>query len=154
MTFTERKWTIFSDAVGWSKGDAIVKILDMLYEGKAKRIYATEDPNLLVMNYKDEATAFDGAKKGIIASKGIVNNRVSCLLFNLLEKHGVATHLVKQLDERNVLVRRMEMIPLEVVVRNVVAGSLAKGWAGKKARFCRCRLLSCTTKVTNSMIPW
>jgi len=103
-----------------------VKILDMLYEGKAKRIYATEDPNLLVMNYKDEATAFDGAKKGIIASKGIVNNRVSCLLFNLLEKHGVATHLVKQLDERNVLVRRMELIPLEVVVRNVVAGSLAK----------------------------
>lgn len=103
-----------------------MKTREMLYEGKAKRIFATEDPDLLIMNYKDEATAFDGAKKGIIANKGIVNNRVSCLLFNLLEKNGVATHLVKQLDERNVLVRRMEMIPLEVVVRNVIAGSLAK----------------------------
>lgn len=98
----------------------------MLYEGKAKRIYATEDPNLLVMTYKDEATAFDGAKKGVIDQKGIINNRVSCLLFKLLEKNGVGTHLVQQLDERNVLVKRMQMIPLEVVVRNVMAGSLAK----------------------------
>jgi phosphoribosylaminoimidazole-succinocarboxamide synthase len=98
----------------------------MLYEGKAKIIYATEDPGLLVMKYKDEATALDGAKKGTIANKGLVNNRVSCLLFKLLEQHGVATHLVKQLDERSVLVKRMQMIPLEVVVRNVMAGSLAK----------------------------
>lgn len=98
----------------------------MLYEGKAKIIYATEDPGLLVMKYKDEATALDGAKKGTIANKGLVNNRVSCLLFKLLEQHGVATHLVKQLDDRSVLVKRMQMIPLEVVVRNVMAGSLAK----------------------------
>lgn len=103
-----------------------MKTMDMLYEGKAKRIYATEDPNLLVMTYKDEATAFDGAKKGVIDQKGIINNRVSCLLFKLLEKNGVGTHLVQQLDERNVLVKRMQMIPLEVVVRNVMAGSLAK----------------------------
>ncbi len=108
------------------KGDNRLKTTDMLYEGKAKIIYATEDPGLLVMKYKDEATALDGAKKGTIANKGLVNNRVSCLLFKLLEQHGVATHLVKQLDERSVLVKRMQMIPLEVVVRNMMAGSLAK----------------------------
>jgi phosphoribosylaminoimidazole-succinocarboxamide synthase len=78
------------------------------------------------MTYKDEATAFDGAKKGIIKNKGIVNNRVSCLLFKLLESKGIATHLVEQIDERNVLVRKMRMVPVEVVVRNVMAGSLAK----------------------------
>lgn len=99
---------------------------ELLYEGKAKKIFATEDPGIVCMTYKDEATAFDGAKKGIIANKGIVNNRVSCLLFQLLEKEGIPTHLVEQVDDRNVLVRRMNMIPLEVVARNVIAGSLAK----------------------------
>lgn len=99
---------------------------ELLYEGKAKKIYSTKDPGLVVMNYKDEATAFDGTKKGIIKNKGIVNNRVSCLLFKLLEQNGIATHLVEQVDERNVIVRRMKMMPLEVVVRNVMAGSLAK----------------------------
>lgn len=99
---------------------------ELLYEGKAKKIYSTSDPRLVVMNYKDEATAFDGTKKGIIKNKGIVNNRVSCLLFKLLEQNGIATHLVEQVDERSVIVRRMKMIPLEVVVRNVMAGSLAR----------------------------
>lgn len=99
---------------------------ELLYEGKAKKIYSTSDPGLVVMNYKDEATAFDGTKKGIIKNKGIVNNRVSCLLFKLLEQNGIATHLVEQVDERNVIVRRMKMMPLEVVVRNVMAGSLAR----------------------------
>ncbi len=108
------------------KGDNGLKATDVIYEGKAKIIYATEEPSLLVMKYKDEATALDGAKKGTIANKGLVNNRVSCLLFKLLEQNGVATHLVRQLDERSVLVKRMQMIPLEVVVRNVMAGSLAK----------------------------
>ncbi|HNX28800.1 MAG TPA: phosphoribosylaminoimidazolesuccinocarboxamide synthase [Syntrophomonadaceae bacterium] len=99
---------------------------ELLYEGKAKQIYAVDDDRCFIMTYKDEATAFDGAKKGIIENKGIVNNRISCLLFKMLEAKGIKTHLVKQLDERNVLVRRMQMLPLEVVVRNVAAGSLAK----------------------------
>jgi len=99
---------------------------ELLYEGKAKQIYATEDPNIVQMYYKDEATAFDGTKKGIIKDKGVVNNRVSCLLYQLLAEKGVPTHLVKQLDDRNVLVKKMKMIPVEVVVRNIIAGSLAK----------------------------
>jgi len=99
---------------------------ELLYEGKAKQIYATEDPNIVQMYYKDEATAFDGTKKGIIKDKGVVNNRVSCLLYQLLAKNGVPTHLVEQTDDRNVLVKKMKMIPVEVVVRNIIAGSLAK----------------------------
>lgn len=99
---------------------------ELLYEGKAKQIYSTEDPNVVQMYFKDEATAFDGTKKGIIKDKGVVNNRVSCLLYQLLAQNGVNTHLVKQLDERNVLVKKMDMIPVEVVIRNLIAGSLAK----------------------------
>ncbi|MBO8158300.1 phosphoribosylaminoimidazolesuccinocarboxamide synthase [Thermosyntropha sp.] len=99
---------------------------EFLYEGKAKKIYATEDPKVLWMYYKDDATAFDGAKKGIINNKGIMNNRVSNLLFRLLEENGVETHLIEPLDERNVLVKKLDMIPVEIVVRNKVAGSLAK----------------------------
>ena len=97
-----------------------------MYEGKAKQIYSTDDPNQVLMKYKDEATAFDGLKKGIIENKGIVNNRVSNLLFGLLEKQGIETHLIRQIDERNVLVKNLRIIPVEVVVRNLIAGSLAK----------------------------
>ncbi|HWP96734.1 MAG TPA: phosphoribosylaminoimidazolesuccinocarboxamide synthase [Syntrophomonadaceae bacterium] len=99
---------------------------DFLYEGKAKKIYLTEDPGTVLMSYKDDATAFDGTKKGTIHNKGIVNNRVSCLLFKLLEGEGIETHLVKQIDERNVVVKKLKMLPLEVVMRNVIAGSLAQ----------------------------
>jgi len=99
---------------------------ELLYEGKAKQIFATDNPNLVQMYYKDEATAFDGTKKGIIKDKGVVNNRVSCLLYQLLARNGVPTHLVEQLDEKNVLVKKMKMIPVEVVVRNIIAGNLAK----------------------------
>jgi phosphoribosylaminoimidazole-succinocarboxamide synthase len=98
----------------------------LLYEGKAKQIYSTDNPQEVLMKYKDEATAFDGLKKGIIPNKGIVNNRVSNLLFGLLEQEGIETHLIKQIDERNVLVKNLQIIPVEVVVRNVIAGSLAK----------------------------
>lgn len=99
---------------------------EFLYEGKAKKIYATDDPGLVLMKYKDDATAFDGTKKGTIKNKGIVNNRVSCLLFKYLEGEGIETHLVEQLDERNVIVKKLKMLPVEVVVRNVIAGSLAQ----------------------------
>lgn len=98
----------------------------LLYEGKAKQIYSTDNAKEVLMKYKDEATAFDGLKKGIIQNKGIVNNRVSNLLFGLLEKEGIETHLLKQIDERQVLVKNLQIIPVEVVVRNIIAGSLAK----------------------------
>ncbi len=97
----------------------------LLYEGKAKKVYATDDENLVVIEYKDEATAFDGAKKGTIENKGIVNNRVTSILFKVLEDNGIPTHLVKVLDGRNMLVKKLQIIPVEVVVRNRVAGSLA-----------------------------
>lgn len=99
---------------------------EFLYEGKAKQIYATDDPKILWMYYKDDATAFDGAKKGIINNKGIMNNRVANLIFKFLEENGIETHLVQEIDERNVLVKKLDMIPVEIVVRNRVAGSLAK----------------------------
>jgi phosphoribosylaminoimidazole-succinocarboxamide synthase len=99
---------------------------EFLYEGKAKQIYATEDLQIVWMHYKDDATAFDGKKKGQILNKGIVNNRVSNLLFKLLEKEGIETHLIEQIDERNVLVKKLQILPVEVVMRNVVAGSLAQ----------------------------
>lgn len=98
---------------------------EFLYEGKAKKIYATDNPSLVWIAYKDDATAFDGTKKGTIANKGIVNNRVSNMLFKYLETRGIETHLVEQIDERNTIVKKLRILPIEVVVRNVIAGSLA-----------------------------
>jgi phosphoribosylaminoimidazole-succinocarboxamide synthase len=98
----------------------------LLYEGKAKQVYATSDPEIVVMRYKDDATAFNGAKKGTINNKGQINNRIACLLFEMLEKEGVPTHLVEKPDDRSVVVKKLEMLPVEVVVRNVIAGSLAQ----------------------------
>ncbi len=99
---------------------------NFLYEGKAKQIFATDDEKIVLIKYKDDATAFDGQKKGTILNKGIVNNRVSNLLFKLLEKEGIETHLLEQLDDRNTLVKKLHIIPVEMVVRNVIAGSLSK----------------------------
>lgn len=102
----------------------------MIYEGKAKRIFFTEAENEVLVYYKDDATAFNGEKKGAIDSKGILNNEISSFLFELLMGHGVPTHFIKKLSEREMLVKRLEIIPIEVVIRNIVAGSLAKrfGW--------------------------
>ena len=99
---------------------------ELLYEGKAKKVYATEDPALLVVAYKDDATAFNGKKKGTIAGKGVVNNRMSNFLMARLEEAGVPTHLVRELSERETLVKKVDIIPLEVVVRNVSAGSFSR----------------------------
>ena len=99
---------------------------EQLYEGKAKKVYATEDPELLIVQYKDDATAFNGKKKGTIAGKGIINNRMSNRLMRRLEKEGVPTHLVEELSERETLVKKVKIVPLEVIVRNVSAGSFAK----------------------------
>ena len=99
---------------------------EMIYEGKAKRVYATNDPKLVIVDYKDDATAFDGKKRGTISGKGVVNNRMSNYMFGLLEKQGIPTHFVEELDARRSLVRRVEIVKVEVIVRNIVAGSLSK----------------------------
>ena len=96
------------------------------YEGKAKKVYATDDPKLYIVSYKDDATAFNGEKKGQIADKGVVNNTMSNILFALLEDAGVPTHLVRQLSDRETLVKAVEILPLEVIIRNVAAGSFSK----------------------------
>ena len=98
----------------------------LLYEGKAKRLYATEDENILFVEYKDSATAFNGEKKAEIAGKGNLNNRITTLIFEKLQANGIASHFVKQLSENEQLVRKVDIIPIEVVVRNIAAGSLAK----------------------------
>ncbi len=99
---------------------------ELLYEGKAKKVYATDDPEVLLVDYKDDATAFNGLKKGTIAGKGAVNNRVTNFMMQLLEKEGVPTHFIKELSDRETLVKKVSIVPLEVIIRNVSAGSFAK----------------------------
>lgn len=97
-----------------------------LYEGKAKKVYATTDENLCIVSYKDDATAFNGLKKGTIAGKGVVNNRMTNMLMQILEKAGVPTHFVEELSDRDTVVKKVQIVPLEVIIRNVSAGSFAK----------------------------
>lgn len=114
-----------------------VKRGEMIYEGKAKKLYLTEDPNLLIQYFKDDATAFNAKKRGTIRDKGEINNRLSEVFFTLLEQNGIPTHFVRRLSKRDMLVRRLEIIPVETVVRNVIAGSLAKRFGleeGKRLR--------------------
>ncbi len=99
---------------------------DLLYEGKAKRVYTTADESLLVVSYKDDATAFNGVKKGKIEAKGIVNNRLSNYLMKMLEKKGIPTHFVEELNDRETVVKKVTIVPIEVIVRNIAAGSLSK----------------------------
>ncbi len=105
----------------------MIQKTEQLYEGKAKKVFATTDPDLVIVSYKDDATAFNGAKKGTIVGKGVVNNRMSNYLMEKLTKEaGVPTHYVEELSERETLVKRVKIVPLEVIVRNIAAGSLAK----------------------------
>ena len=99
---------------------------EMLYEGKAKRVYATDDPQVLLVSYKDDATAFNGLKKGTISGKGAINNRVTNFMMQLLEQQGVPTHFVRELSDRETLVKKVSIVPLEVIIRNISAGSFAK----------------------------
>ena len=99
---------------------------EQLYEGKAKKVYATEDPNLVIVSYKDDATAFDGAKKGTIVGKGVINNQMTNRLMAKMEKAGIPTHFVEELSERDTLVKKVSIVPLEVIIRNISAGSFAK----------------------------
>ncbi len=99
---------------------------EQLYEGKAKKVFATDDPNLVIVSYKDDATAFDGLKKGTITGKGSINNRMTNFLMKKLEAAGVPTHLVEELSDRDTLVKKVSIVPLEVIIRNVSAGSFSK----------------------------
>ena len=100
--------------------------LEQLYEGKAKKVYATEDPGLVIVDYKDDATAFNGAKKGTITGKGVINNQMTNRFMAKLEKAGIPTHFVEELSERETLVKKVSIVPLEVIIRNISAGSFAK----------------------------
>ncbi|MGF7400258.1 phosphoribosylaminoimidazolesuccinocarboxamide synthase [Thermoanaerobacterium thermosaccharolyticum] len=100
--------------------------LSMLYEGKAKKVFRTSDEDFYIIEYKDDATAFNGIKKGTIQNKGVLNNEISTILFELLEKEGVPTHFVKKLNDREMLVKKVEIYPIEVLIRNYAAGSISK----------------------------
>lgn len=103
-----------------------MKKLEQLYEGKAKKVFKTDDSNAYIVEYKDDATAFNGQKKGTIEDKGIINNKVSNYLMKMLEKHGIPTHVIEQISDRETIVKKVTIVPLEVIVRNIAAGSLAK----------------------------
>ena len=103
-----------------------MKKCEMLYEGKAKKVYTTEDPELYIVDYKDDATAFNGLKKGTISGKGVINNRVTNHLMKMLESKGIPTHFVEELSDRETVVKKVKIVPLEVIVRNIAAGSMSK----------------------------
>ncbi len=103
-----------------------MKKLELIYEGKAKKVFRTDDPLLYVQEFKDDATAFNAKKKGTIENKGVVNNKISSALFTLLEKEGVPTHLVERISDREMVVKKLEIIPVEVTVRNITAGGICR----------------------------
>ena len=112
-----------------------MKKLEQMYEGKAKKVFATDDPDVVIVDYKDDATAFNGLKKGTIAGKGVINNKMSNMMFRIMEQHGIPTHYVEELSDRETAVRRVQIVPLEVIIRNTAAGSFSKRYGvpeGKK----------------------
>lgn len=129
-----------------------MKKLEQLYEGKAKKVFATEDPDIVIVDYKDDATAFNGEKKGTIVGKGVINNRMTNYVFQVLEKEGVPTHFVEELSDRETAVKKVEIVPLEVIVRNVAAGSFSKRLGIEEGRSFWLRLWNSATKTTISEI--
>lgn len=119
---------------------------EQLYEGKAKKVFATDDPNLVIVSYKDDATAFNGLKKGTIAGKGVVNNRMTNYMFKMLEKAGVPTHYVEELNDRETVVKKVSIVPLEVIVRNVAAGSFSKRMGVEEGTALKCPILEFSYK--------
>lgn len=120
--------------------------MDLLYEGKAKKVYKTENPEVLIVDYKDDATAFNGEKKGTITGKGVINNRMANYVMKVLEKEGVPTHFVEELSDRETAVKRVEIVPLEVIVRNVAAGSFSKRLGVEEGRKLLCPTLEFSYK--------
>lgn len=120
--------------------------LELLYEGKAKKVYTTEDPDVLIVDYKDDATAFNGLKKGTIVGKGAINNRMTNFLFKKMEEKGVPTHLIEEISDRETAVKRVEIVPLEVIIRNVAAGSFSKKLAIEEGTKLKCPTLEFSYK--------
>jgi phosphoribosylaminoimidazole-succinocarboxamide synthase len=123
-----------------------MKKLDLLYEGKAKKVYRTDDEDVLIVDYKDDATAFNGLKKGTIQGKGAINNRMTNRVFQMLEQEGIETHFVEELSERETAVKKVEIVPLEVIVRNVAAGSFSKKLGIEEGRKLLCPTLEFSYK--------
>ena len=123
-----------------------MKQLEQMYEGKAKKVYATDDPNLVIVDYKDDATAFNGLKKGTIAGKGAINNRMTNYLMKQLEEQGIPTHFVKEIDDRKTVVKKVDIIPLEVIIRNRAAGSFSKRLGIPEGSDLRCSTLEFSYK--------
>ena len=123
-----------------------MKKLEQIYEGKAKKVYMTDDPKIVIVDYKDDATAFNGLKKGTITGKGVVNNKVSNHFFRLLEQQGIPTHYVEQLSDRETAVRRVEILPVEVIVRNRAAGSFSKRMGVAEGTTLACPILEYSYK--------
>lgn len=120
--------------------------LNLLYEGKAKKVYTTEDPDVLIVDYKDDATAFNGLKKGTIVGKGAINNRMTNFLFKKMEEKGVPTHFIEELSDRETVVKKVEIVPLEVIIRNVAAGSFSKKLAIEEGTVLKCPTLEFSYK--------
>ena len=123
-----------------------MKELEMLYEGKAKKVFATENPDMVIVDYKDDATAFNGLKKGTIVGKGVVNNKMTNFLFQKLEEKGIHTHFIEELDDRKTLVKKVDIVPLEVIIRNKVAGSFAKRMGLEEGTELKCPILEFSYK--------
>ncbi len=119
---------------------------EQLYEGKAKKVFATSDPDIVLVAYKDDATAFNGLKKGTITGKGVVNNRMSNHMFRQLEKAGVPTHYVEELSDRETLVKKVDIVPLEVIIRNIAAGSMSKRLGIPEGTALKCPVLEFSYK--------
>ena len=119
---------------------------EMLYEGKAKKVYATENPELYIVSYNDDATAFNGLKKGTIAGKGVINNRVTNYMMKLIEEHGIPTHFVEELSGTDTVVKKVSIVPLEVIIRNIAAGSMAKRLGIDEGRVLNCPVFELSYK--------
>ena len=119
---------------------------EQLYEGKAKKVFATDDPTIVLVDYKDDATAGDGAKKGTIRGKGVVNNKLTNNLMKMLAQHGIPTHFVEEISDRETLVKKVQIVPLEVIVRNVAAGSFSKRLGVKEGTPLKCPTLEFSYK--------
>ena len=123
-----------------------MKKLEQLYEGKAKKVFATDDPDIVIVDYKDDATAFNGLKKGTIAGKGVINNKMSNMMFRIMEQHGIPTHYVEELSDRETAVKKVKIVPLEVIMRNKAAGSMAKRLGLKEGTELLCPVLEFSYK--------
>ncbi|MDD3140900.1 MAG: phosphoribosylaminoimidazolesuccinocarboxamide synthase, partial [Lachnospiraceae bacterium] len=123
-----------------------MKKLEQLYEGKAKKVFKTEDPNVVIVDYKDDATAFNGEKKGTIVGKGVINNRMTNHVFKLIEVEGVPTHFIEELSDRETAVKKVSIVPLEVIVRNVAAGSFSKRMGIEEGQELLCPILEFSYK--------